>query len=106
MYQLIFRNWKVAALWAVGLTASVGAFFSDGGGHEQLEHSADQIRESRAQASSSPVTEAAEPEPEPAAPARTAPLPEIGDEAGLESDDAAAPAAEPAEISEGGEEPA
>ncbi|WP_374284299.1 hypothetical protein [Novosphingobium sp.] len=45
MYQLIFRNWKFALLWAIGLTASATAFFERGGGNEQLEARTQQIRE-------------------------------------------------------------
>lgn len=45
--QQLFRNWKFAALWAVGISASIGTFFTEGGGHEELELSAKQIRERR-----------------------------------------------------------
>lgn len=48
MYQLIFRNWKFAALWAIGISASVAAFFEPGGGQEQLAASAEQIETARA----------------------------------------------------------
>jgi hypothetical protein len=47
MYRALFSNWKFALLWAIGISASVAAFFADGGGHEQLEVSAQQIREKR-----------------------------------------------------------
>lgn len=47
MHQTLFRSWKIAALWAIGISASIAAFFSEGGGHEQLEESAQQIREKR-----------------------------------------------------------
>lgn len=47
MHRLLFSSWKVALLWAIGISASVAAFFADGGGHEQLEVSAQQIREKR-----------------------------------------------------------
>lgn len=47
MMRLIFTNWKVAALWVVGLVSMVGVFFSDGGGHEQLEESAQQVRHAK-----------------------------------------------------------
>ena len=43
MYQLIFRNWKFAALWAIGISASVAAFFEPGGWQEQLAASAGKI---------------------------------------------------------------
>lgn len=49
MYQLIFRDWKIALLWAIGLTASTAAFFERDGGHDQLEASAAQIRAQKAQ---------------------------------------------------------
>lgn len=48
MYQLIFRNWKFAALWAIGISASVAAFFEPGGGQEQLAVSAEKIETARA----------------------------------------------------------
>lgn len=48
MQRLLFRDWRFALLWAIGLTFSVAAFFSEGGGHEQLEQQADQIRANRA----------------------------------------------------------
>lgn len=47
MYQLIFRNWKFAALWAIGISASVAAFFEPGGGQEQLAASAEKIETAR-----------------------------------------------------------
>lgn len=47
MYELIFRNWKFALLWAIGLTASAAAFFERGGGNEQLEARAQEIRQQR-----------------------------------------------------------
>lgn len=68
MTRLLFTNWKVALLWAIGISASVAAFFADGGGHEQLEASAEQIREKRGNPYRD-QTEAAEPA---AAPARVA----------------------------------
>jgi hypothetical protein len=73
MYRSLFSNWKFALLWAIGISASVAAFFADGGGHEQLEVSAQQIRDKR----SNPYredAEAAEPinAPAPAASAASA----------------------------------
>lgn len=47
MHRALFSNWKIALLWAIGISASVAAFFADGGGHEQLEQSAQQIRDKR-----------------------------------------------------------
>jgi hypothetical protein len=47
MHRALFTNWKFALLWAVGISASVAAFFAEGGGHEQLEASAEQIRDKR-----------------------------------------------------------
>ncbi len=47
MYQLIFRNWKFALLWAIGLTASTAAFFERGGGNDQLAARAQEIRQQR-----------------------------------------------------------
>lgn len=71
MHRALFTNWKFALLWAIGISASVAAFFADGGGHEQLEASAQQIREKR----SNPYRKDAEPEVQPAAVA-PAPAPE------------------------------
>lgn len=88
MYQLIFRNWKFALLWALGLTASVATFFERGGGNERLEASARQIRSQRQQAG-----------PPPAAPLGTAQLdPQAEDEANGEGE--AAPPGDEAEASE------
>jgi hypothetical protein len=47
VHQTLFKSWKIAALWAIGISASIAAFFSEGGGHEQLAESAQQIREKR-----------------------------------------------------------
>ena len=47
MHRALFTNWKFALLWAIGISASIAAFFSEGGGHEQLAESAQQIREKR-----------------------------------------------------------
>jgi hypothetical protein len=47
MYRALFSSWKFALLWAIGISASVAAFFADGGGHEQLEVGAQQIRDKR-----------------------------------------------------------
>lgn len=47
MYQTLFRSWKFAALWAIGISACIAAFFADGGGHEQFEESAQVIRDKR-----------------------------------------------------------
>ncbi len=70
MYQLIFRNWKFALLWAIGLTASAAAFLERGGGHEQLEASARQIRAQHEQTAAAPAP------PVPQATERLDPLPE------------------------------
>lgn len=43
----MFRDWRMALLWAVGLMASVAAFFSDGGGHEALTQQAREIANKR-----------------------------------------------------------
>lgn len=48
MNQTLFRSWKIAAFWAIGISALVAAFFAEGGGHEQFEQSAQQIRDKRA----------------------------------------------------------
>jgi hypothetical protein len=42
MYRLLFSNWKLALIWAVGICASTGFFFA-GRGDEQLTASADQV---------------------------------------------------------------
>ncbi len=55
MYQLIFRNWKFAALWAIGISASVAAFFEPGGGQEQLAASAEKIETAKAMESVAPA---------------------------------------------------
>jgi hypothetical protein len=69
MHRVLFSSWKIALLWAIGISASVAAFFADGGGHEQLEVSAEQIREKRGNADRQ---ETAEPQPaEQPAPATT-----------------------------------
>lgn len=44
MYALIFRNWKFAMLWAIGLAATAAAFMEKDGGQAKLQASADQIR--------------------------------------------------------------
>ena len=60
MYQLIFRNWKFALLWAIGLTASAAAFFERGGGNDQLVARAQEIRQQR-QGSPQPAAIASQP---------------------------------------------
>jgi hypothetical protein len=50
MHRALFSSWKIALLWVIGISASVAAFFADGGGHEQLEANAAQIREKRGNA--------------------------------------------------------
>lgn len=47
MQRLLFRDWRFALLWAIGLTASVAAFFSQGGGHEDLAKRTEEIKSSR-----------------------------------------------------------
>jgi hypothetical protein len=47
MQQLLFRDWRFALLWAIGLTAGVAAFFAEGGGHEDLARSAAEIKAAR-----------------------------------------------------------
>lgn len=44
MMGWIFRNPKLAALWALGTMASVGAFFAEGGGQQKLAAQAETIR--------------------------------------------------------------
>lgn len=68
MYQLLFRNWKLALVWALAVSASVGAFFAEGGRHEQLEADVEKIRAGRSHAAA-PVAAAAEPEAGQAVPA-------------------------------------
>lgn len=43
MYQLIFRDVRVAALWVIGVVASVALFFSEGGGQRKLAQAAQEI---------------------------------------------------------------
>jgi hypothetical protein len=66
MHRALFTNWKFALLWAVGISASVAAFFAEGGGHEQLEASAEQIRDKRSNPYRQDASEA-EPAPQPTA---------------------------------------
>ena len=65
MYQLIFRDVRIAALWVIGIAASVALFFSEGGGQEKLAQTADQIRARKAEpgekAPTASVTVPAEP---------------------------------------------
>lgn len=80
MYQLIFRNWKFALLWVVGISCSVAAFLEEGGGKDRMEASAQQIRERRQASTAEPApisSEPAEPVPEADAAETEAPL---GDE--------------------------
>jgi hypothetical protein len=65
MHRALFNSWKIALLWVIGISASVAAFFSDGGGHEQLEASTVQIREKRGNVHRQETT-AAEPVEQPA----------------------------------------
>ncbi len=76
MQQLLFRDWRMALLWAVGLTAGVAAFFAEGGGHEDLAKSADQIRAARH------VTDNAASGPAPGATPTQAPVPVAEEEDG------------------------
>lgn len=85
MYQLIFRDWKIALLWAIGLTASTAAFFEGGGGHDKLEASAAQIRAQREQQAATPAYAQPGAQPE-----RADPLPD-GEPSG-EGGEEAAPA--------------
>jgi hypothetical protein len=104
MYRTLFSSWKFALLWAIGISASVAAFFADGGGHEQLEASAQQIREKRGSPGRQDAREA-----EPAAPAAAASVPAeeaepeepafgepMTDEFGSDTPVAAKPAKQPA----------
>lgn len=57
MYALIFRNWKLALLWAIGITASAAAFIEKDGGQAKMQASADQIRAQKEQvAAPAPVS--------------------------------------------------
>ena len=67
IYQLLFRNWKLALLWALGVSASVGAFFAEGGRHEQLEANVATIREQRSHAAPATAPVAAQASPSPGA---------------------------------------
>jgi hypothetical protein len=66
MHRALFSSWKFALLWVIGISASVAAFFADGGGHEQLEVSAQQIREKRSNPDREDV-KTAQPAPQPTA---------------------------------------
>ena len=62
MQHLLFRDWRFALLWAIGLTASVAAFFSQGGGHEELAKSTREIeaaRQAQDETSANPAPDAA-----------------------------------------------
>jgi hypothetical protein len=48
MSQNLFRDWKLAAFTVGGFCLFVGAFFSDGGGYEELGQKAEEIRDTRA----------------------------------------------------------
>jgi len=69
MQQLLFRDWRFALLWAIGLTAGVAAFFAEGGGHEDLAKSAAEIRAARQ------VTDSSAPAPAPVTAPAEAPAP-------------------------------
>lgn len=71
MHRSLFTDWKIALFFALGISACVGAFFADGGGHEQLEASAQQIREKR----SNPYRDDAQQAAPVAAPSAAAPAP-------------------------------
>lgn len=64
----LFRDWRFALLWAVGISALAAAYFAQGGGHEDLL--------------ASPQTEAAATAPAPAAnsPPVAAPVADSGEE--------------------------
>jgi hypothetical protein len=89
MTQLLFRDWRFALLWAIGISASVAAFFADGGGQERLAANAQEIREKRGAAhrqganEAQPIAGAPESEEEPAEPAFGEPMsdPNVDDEA-------------------------
>lgn len=44
MYRLLFRSWKIAALWAIGTMVSLGAVFS-GGEQSTMNKALEQITE-------------------------------------------------------------
>ncbi len=87
MYELIFRNWKFAMLWAIGLTASAAAFTESDGGQAEIQASADQIRAQREQLA-------------PAATPAAAPLPPSSDPA-MEDGEEASPAETEAPVEPG-----
>ena len=58
MPRFLFRNRWIALAWAVGVLASIGVFFSDGGGQEDLAKAAETIRENVEYASGEPQPEA------------------------------------------------
>lgn len=45
MPRFLFRNRWIALVWAVGVLASIGVFFSDDGGHKDLARATETIRE-------------------------------------------------------------
>ena len=58
MPRFLFRNRWIALVWALGVLASIGVFFSDGGGQEDLAKAAETIRENAEFASSQQEPEA------------------------------------------------
>jgi hypothetical protein len=49
MTQLLFRNRWFALIWAIGICFAIARFFDVGGGQEELQKAASDIRASRAQ---------------------------------------------------------
>lgn len=58
MPGFLFRNRWIAFVWAMGVLASIGVFFSDGGGQEELVRATETIRENAAFTSSQQEPEA------------------------------------------------
>lgn len=57
MPRFLFRNRWFALVWAVGVLASIGLFFSEGGGQEDLAQATETIRENAEFARNEPEAE-------------------------------------------------
>jgi hypothetical protein len=64
MTKLLFRNRWFALAWAIALCFSIARFFDVGGGQQELQEKAAEIRAARAQPQP-PVQQADDPEPSP-----------------------------------------
>lgn len=49
MMQLLFRNRWLALMWVAVLLISIGSYFGEGGGHEQVDRASAQLRAQQAE---------------------------------------------------------